>query len=45
MDQHWASKFKVHDAEFKVELELEQYPLVTISFTKTLYIPKGWLSE
>ncbi|RVD80916.1 uncharacterized protein DFL_008800 [Arthrobotrys flagrans] len=28
-----------------LELELEQYPLVTISFTKTLYIPKGWLSE
>ncbi|KAF3157116.1 hypothetical protein TWF569_004021 [Orbilia oligospora] len=30
MDHHWTSKFKVYDAEFKAELELEQYPLVRL---------------
>ncbi|KAK6363015.1 hypothetical protein TWF730_000464 [Orbilia blumenaviensis] len=30
MDDHWTSKFKVYDAEFKGELELEEYPLVKL---------------
>ncbi|KAK6536243.1 hypothetical protein TWF281_000486 [Arthrobotrys megalospora] len=30
MDNHWTSKFKVYDTEFKAELELEEYPLVKL---------------